>query len=275
LTPRVLVNGIAADRLPVSDRGLQYGDGLFETVAVRGSAPCLWRAHLERLFRGARRLGIRCPPDDLLLRECRRLTDHHPICVLKIILTRGSGGRGYHPPARPRPTRILMRYPWPDHPRVWYEEGVDVVFCRTPLGSNPTLAGIKHLNRLEQVLARAEIRDPRIAEGLMCDGEGRVIGGTMSNLFAVAGDRLLTPGLTTSGIAGTVRAEVLRLAGASGLEVVEADLTPAELAAADGMFLTNSLIGVWPVRRMGSYTLGLNGLPETLIRAVRELAHTP
>jgi 4-amino-4-deoxychorismate lyase len=275
LTPRVLVDGVAAGRLPATDRGLQYGDGLFETLAVRGSAPCLWSAHFERLSLGAQRLGLPCPPEELLLRECRRLTNASAPCVLKIILTRGSGGRGYRPPAHPRPTRILMRHPWPDHPPAWYEEGVDVVFCRMRLGSNPALARIKHLNRLEQVLARAEIGDPRIAEGIMCDGEGRVIGGTMSNLFAVAGDRLLTPRLDGCGIAGTVRAQVLRLAGAGGLEAEETDLTPGDLAAADGMFLTNSLIGVWPVRRMESSTFGLESLPERLIREVRELALTP
>jgi len=275
VVPRALINGSAADCLTVADRGLQYGDGLFETLAVRGGEPCLWHAHLERLSRGADRLGIPCPPWELLLQECRQLTGGESTGVLKIILTRGSGGRGYGPPETPQPTRILTLHPWPDYPTSWGEQGVEVIFCRTPLGENPVLAGLKHLNRLEQVLARSEWQERGIAEGLMQDGRGRIIGGTRSNLFLARAGRLLTPRLDTCGIAGTVRDLVLRIGGTFGIELLERDIMRADLAAADGLFLTNALIGVWPVRRLGAREIGLDNLPRELLTTVRRAAWTP
>lgn len=271
----MLINGVETDRIEATDRGLAFGDGLFETIAVRDGLPCLWRAHLERLRAGAERLRIPCPESALLRDECLRVAAGRPCAVLKVILTYGPGGRGYRRPEHSRPTRILNVHPWPEHPSDWPRTGVRVRLCDTPLGANPRLAGIKHLNRLEQVLARDEWDDPAVAEGLMCDGRGRVIAGTMSNLFAVRGGRLLTPTIDACGIAGTVRALTLRLAPAHGLAPETVDLTPADLAAADGLFLTNSLIGVWPVRRLGEVSFDPKRLPGSLIEAVRRAAHEP
>lgn len=271
---RTLVDGFETDNLPVTDRGLLYGDGLFETVAVRGG-PCLWREHFERLSRGCERLHIPCPPRELLLCECTQLTRSESAGALKIVLTRGSGGRGYRPPEPADPRRILTLHPWPDYPPDSSEQGVAITFCRTQLGENPILAGIKHLNRLEQVLARSEWSDPSVAEGLMQDGRGRVIGGTMSNLFLVGAGRLTTPRLESCGIAGTVRDLVLRMAGSFGIEAAESDIRRPDIAAADGLFLTNALIGVWPVQRLGARAFDLKSLPADLIEAVRKAAWTP
>ena len=272
---RALIDGIETDCLPVDDRGLQYGDGLFETIAVRDGGLCLWCAHFDRLCRGCDRLGISRPAPDLLLGECRHLIRGESASVLKIILTRGSTGRGYLAPASQQPFRILTLHSWPDYPTARESEGVDVTFCRTSLGESPMLAGLKHLNRLEQVLARSEWEDPSIAEGLMQDGKGRIIGGTMSNLFLVSGKRLLTPRLDTCGVAGTVRGLVLHIADAFGIEVLEQDIAGTELIAADGLFLTNALIGVWPVRHLGARAMSLESLPEELITAVRQAAGKP
>ena len=275
MSMRALINGVETDCVSVADRGLQYGDGLFETIAVRDGGLCLWRGHFDRLFDGARRFGIPCPSQGMLLDECQRSIDSCSSGVLKIVLTRGSGGRGYRPPADPHPTRIVSLHPWPDYPLDWADRGVAVILCRTLLGENALLAGHKHLNRLEQVLARSEWRDPQIAEGIMQDGRGRVIGGTMSNLFLVSNGRLYTPRLDTCGVSGTARALVLRLAGEHDLEVTQADVAQADLVAADGLFLTNALIGVWPVRRLAAKPMCLNHLPGKLIAAVRRAALTP
>jgi 4-amino-4-deoxychorismate lyase len=269
-----LVDGLPSETVSVADRGLLYGDGLFETVAVRGGRLCLWSAHLARLRLGARRLGIPCPPSDLLHEECLRVVDGTADCVVRLTLTRGNGGRGYRPPAAPVPTRLLSRHPWPEHPPTWAQEGVSVDLCHMTLGENPRLAGLKHLNRLEQVLARAEWGDPQRAEGLMRDGRGRVIAGTMSNLFLVAGRRLLTPRLDTCGIAGTVRGLALAMAPDFGLEAMEGDLSLADLEAADGLFLTNALIGIWPVSRLGDIRFDLGRLPRAFLAAVRTAAHS-
>lgn len=264
-----LIDGARGDTLPVADRGLHYGDGLFETISLRQGAPCLWSEHLARLRLGAERLAIPLPDAELLLRECRELANGVIAGVAKLILTRGSGGRGYRPPHHPRPSRIFLLYPQPARPALAFRTGVAVRWCETRLGENPPLAGIKHLNRLEQVLARAEwdadAGAEACAEGLMCDCRGRVIAGTMSNLFVYARGRLLTPRLDTCGVSGTARALVLRLAPPAGLPVVETDLYPVDLVAAEGLFLTNAVNGIWPIRRLGDQVFDVGRLPLALM----------
>jgi 4-amino-4-deoxychorismate lyase len=260
----VLIDGHPGECLPVTDRGLSYGDGLFETLALEDGGPCLWERHLERLAAGCRRLGIAAADPGLLRHEAVEAIAGRRDGVLKIILTRGSGGRGYRPDPAARPRRILQWFPAPGYPPSWSVEGVRARFCTTVLGRNPRLAGIKHLNRLEQVLARAEWSDPAIAEGLMLDSEGLVIEGTMSNLFLERDGRLLTPRLDRAGVAGVLRALVLEQARAQGIRCEQRDLTPQDLLTADALFLSNSLIGIWPVRRLGERRYGLGALTLAL-----------
>lgn len=267
----VLVNGLPVEHISVSDRGLLYGDGLFETLAVDAGLPLLWDAHLQRLLAGCTRLGLPAPDVDELADEAARLCAGQARAVLKIIITRGPSARGYAPPPVPTPTRILSRSPWPDYPAANARHGVAVTWCAMPLSRNPRLAGIKHLNRLEQVLARTECLPP-YAEGLMCDTDGQAIAGTMSNLFAVVGDTLVTPDLSQSGVAGVVRAQVLTVARAHGLNCREHRLTPAEVEAADELFLTNSIIGLWPVNRLGARIYPIGNVTQT-IQAALATAH--
>lgn len=166
--------------LPLNDRGLAYGDGVFETVLVRDGTPLLWDAHLARLTRGCERLGFPAPQRD----ELDPLPARAPagLSVLKLIVTRGSGGRGYMAPADPEPRLLVQHLPFAPAESRW-REGVRVRHCALRLGIQPRLAGLKHLNRLENVLARDEWSDPDIAEGLLCDSEGRIIEATCMNLF--------------------------------------------------------------------------------------------
>ncbi|MEY6431025.1 aminodeoxychorismate lyase [Thioalkalicoccus limnaeus] len=272
---RTWVDGVPDDRVSVFDRGLHYGDGLFETFRVQHGRPCLWRDHRRRLALGAQRLGLPDLDTDRLLAEVRALSADRPLAVVKLLVTRGDGGRGYRPSRDARPRRILSLYPWPDHPPAWSAQGVDVILCQTSVSEQPRLAGIKHLNRLEQVLARDEWDDPAIAEGLMADADGRLVGGTMSNLFLVLGDRLVTPSLDRAGVAGTVRAAVIREAPALGYVIVERGVELADLFAADGAFLTNALIGCWSIRRVGGRDLGQAPLLVALASSIRRLAATP
>ncbi|MEJ2644867.1 MAG: aminodeoxychorismate lyase [Gammaproteobacteria bacterium] len=247
---RCLINGAAAETVSVFDRGLQYGDGLFETLAVVAGRPLYWEPHLQRLMAGCRRLAIPQPDPEVLYREALELVGQHSRGVLKVVVTRGVGGRGYRPPERPAPTRILSIHPWPDHPETWRTVGVRLRLCSQRLGSDAGLAGIKHLNRLEQVLARAEWSDPEVPEGLMLDMDGRPIEGTMSNLFAVTDGLLRTPDLSTCGVAGIIRARIMELAEAMGIPCREAVLDMADVGRAQELFLTNSVIGVWPVNAL-------------------------
>lgn len=273
----VLIDGESVARLPVDDRGLSYGDGLFETLALVDGGPCLWQRHLDRLGAGCRQLGITAPDPGLLRQEAARVIAGRRSGVLKIILTRGSSRRGYRPDPAACPRRILQWLPAPAYPPSWIAEGVAVRFCTTTLGRNRRLAGAKHLNRLEQVLGRSEWDDPAIAEGLMLDSEGLVIEGTMSNLFAESQGRLLTPRLDQAGVAGVVRGLVMEWARASGIPCEARDLLPGDLLGVDALFLTNSLIGIWPVRRVqdrqfqpGELTLRLQAALLPSILAVPE-----
>lgn len=263
-----LVNGNPDSTLGVDDRGLLYGDGLFETLAVRHGRPCLWQRHLARLRHGAERLRIPMPDLRQLRHEAEQLVGPCQSGVLKIILTRGVSGRGYRPPDDARPTRIVTFADTPRYHADIMTRGAHLRICKTRLGSNPSLAGMKTLNRLEQVLARDEWSDPEIDEGLMCDSEGNLIEGTMSNLFLLRGGVLLTPDLSACGVAGVMRGVVLDLAPRLGLSPRIEKITLQDLASADALFVTNSLIGLWPVSVVDGLKFDCRALSESMIRMV-------
>jgi 4-amino-4-deoxychorismate lyase len=244
MTPEAcLVDGVAAVALPLDDRGLAYGDGLFETMRAVGGRIALWDFHLARLRLGCERLGIPMPSAALLAGECESLLEGSADTVLKLILTRGGGGRGYAPPHEPRPRRILMRLPAPPPPR---PDGLRLHACATRLPLDPALAGLKHLNRLHQVLARAEVGAAGADEGLCLDAAGRVACATAANVFALVDGELRTPAMDEAGVAGTCRAALLA-DPVFGPTVRVGALWPQELARASDVFLTNAVRGVMPV----------------------------
>jgi len=262
-----LVNGAPGESVSVHDRGFQYGDGLFETMALVNGAPLLWDRHMQRLFHGAARLGINAPPESLLRHEAEQLGRGAERAVLKIMLTRGVSGRGYAPDKQAQTTRTVSLSPWTDYPAEQHTHGVAAQFCRTMISRNQATAGIKHLNRIEQVLARAELeKDCR--EGLMCDEFGRVIEGTMTNLFIVSQDRLLTPKLSYSGVEGIMRGLVLERAAELSLETRVIDINKSDVLQADEVFLTNSLIGLWPVRRIETKEYPLGRMTQRVQEAI-------
>ncbi|HYQ72065.1 MAG TPA: aminodeoxychorismate lyase [Gammaproteobacteria bacterium] len=261
------VNGLAVDCIDAGDRGLLYGDGVFETMAVHDGRVSSWPRHMARLQAGCKRLGIPGVDTLQLAQEADVLLAGAGQCVLKLIVTRGSGGRGYRVPEEVLPRRILQLLPWPDFPSAAADAGVAVRLCKARLCHNPRLAGIKHLNRLDQVLARQEWDDPQIAEGLLLDVDGRLVEGTMSNLFLVRDQRLMTPDLCRCGVAGIMRSIVLEHAARLSLTVRVQPLDMADLLAAEEVFICNSLVGIWPVSsidgrpyRKGAVTIRLQQL---------------
>jgi len=265
-----LLNGETSDSLSLQDRGLQYGDGLFETIAVRNMQFEFWQRHMQRLLDGCQRLRIPLPDPEHLLAEARTLLDGRSDAVLKIIITRGQGGRGYRAPTESatKPSRILAVYDLPDYPAENQANGIIARYCETRLGTSPTLAGIKHLNRLEQVLARSEWQDETVFEGLMLAAHGRVTEGTMSNLFFVKEDTLCSPDLSNAGVAGIMREVILEIAYQQNVLVEIAHFSKADLKAADEIFICNSLIGAWPVRQLEIQQFSVGPVTKQIISAV-------
>lgn len=185
--------------------------------------------------------------------------------VIKILLTSGAGGRGYGRAAELQPNRIVMQHTWPEYPEHYWHEGITVKLCQTRLGCNPALAGIKHLNRLEQVLARNEWDNHDCAEGLMCDAQGNVIEGTMSNVFIVRDNTLYTPSLAACGVAGVMRGWVMAKANELEIKVHETTLSLDNILQADEVMMTNSLIGLWPVRNFESRNFQTGPIYQTLL----------
>ncbi|MBI4357476.1 MAG: aminodeoxychorismate lyase [Gammaproteobacteria bacterium] len=250
---RHLRNGTPRNSISLLDRGLHYGDGLFETILIHKNKCILWKEHLERLQDGCKRLALPSPGASILKKEAKRLIHTTQEGILKIILTRGESERGYAIPSHPKPTRILSLFPPPFYPKKNWQEGIHAMICRTQLSCTPDLAGIKHLNRLEQVLARSEWKDPNIAEGLMQSTENRVIEGTMSNVFLEKEGVFHTPSLQECGVAGVMRRFLLNFFEKAGWPYEVRPIIPAEVFEANSLFFCNSLFGIWPVLQLDHY----------------------
>lgn len=252
------VNGLASDHVASVDRGLQYGDGLFETITCIDGRPCWLEWHLRRLRRGCERLGIGFHDFDALGTEIAAGAEGSSRCILKLILTRGSAlRRGYRPAGDETPTRILSRHAWPDDSAQSAGSIADfpVAVSGVRLGINPRLAGLKHLNRLEQVLAQQELRGTAREEVLMLSSAGHVIGGSMSNLFLADEAGLSTPSLEECGVAGVVRELVCAAAARHGRPVRIRRIEAAELSLAREAFVTNVRWGVRSINEIAGRAL--------------------
>lgn len=266
----VLIEGVAAEDDCLKERAFQFGDGLFETIAIIDGRPCLWDAHMQRMAEGCRRLQLPLPDPELLADEGRQLCRGRRRAVLKIYWTAGLGTRGYGRPDPVRPRRMLQRFDWPS---ILAYEGWPLHPCTHRISENPSLAGIKHLNRLDQVVARAGF-DGAAGEGLLLGQDGRVVCGTMSNIFLQQGDDLLTPAVDGAGIAGVVRDLAIRTGRDSAFDEVRVQrISPEQLHEADAVYLSNSLIGVVRVTRYGDthYSAGIGEHP--VMSETRRLCH--
>lgn len=248
----------------VNDRALHYGDGLFETIAIRSGELRFWPLHMQRLQSGCERLGITAPDTDSL----RALVDNAlnateidtEYALAKLIVSGGVGPRGYRRAPSTAVEAIVGVYSAEQLPKRTYQDGVRVIQCDTRLGDQPKLAGLKTLNRLEQVLARNEWDDPEIFEGLMCDSSGRVICGTMSNVFAIYDNSINTPKLSLNGVAGVMRRHIMDTLRRADIPVHEEPLPQQIVLAADAVFLSNSQFAVIPVSHYGEHQFAGNDL---------------
>lgn len=264
-----LVNGHPAESVDALDRGLAYGDGVFRTLRTEAGQPLWWRDQYAKLAADCAALMLACPDEALLRAEVCRVAAAGE-GVAKIMITRGAGARGYALPVGQACTRIVLSAPLPAHARPDAPADIAARWCTLRLARQPRLAGIKHLNRLENVLARAEWDDPAVFEGLLCDDSGAVIGGVMSNLLIAKAGELFTPDLGQCGVAGVARTRLLRAMERRGIPLHIGRLLPDAILAADEVMLCNSVIGVRRVGRLDDVTWTPAGWTTTLNDALYE-----
>ncbi|MBC6445069.1 MAG: aminodeoxychorismate lyase [Alphaproteobacteria bacterium GM202ARS2] len=268
IRPLCLVDGAVATSIDSRDRGLAFGDGLFETLKVTDNNVQLFTAHWQRFAEGCRRLRLPPPQQDEFKRDIKKLVTDGTY-VIKWLYTRGSGGRGYNAPSEPMARRIVMRAGFDS---VGYakkaQEGISVRYSDMRLSRQPCLSGIKHLNRLENVLARMEWQDDTISESLMFDEDDTLIEGVFSNVFVYVHGCWWTPELERCGIAGVMRAVVLDTLHQQGIEARVGVIGRAMLEGAESLFMTNSLMPIWPVHRCQGRTLTIRQDVRRLQQAV-------
>ncbi|MCG8370541.1 MAG: aminodeoxychorismate lyase [Proteobacteria bacterium] len=251
-------NGAPVTSVAIENRGFQYGDGLFETIAIRGGEPRLWGHHLERLAEGCRRLRLERPDAGSLRLQLdgalQASTVESLYCTAKIIVSGGVTQRGYGRARRTPAHTLIGVFPAVPPAGSAYRDGVGTIRCRTALATGSALAGVKTLNRIEQVLARSECLEADAFEGLTFDADARLICGTMSNVFLVDGKTIRTPSLSRCGVAGVMRRHLMDVLRDTPAAVVECDLGERDLERAGEVFLTNSQFGVLPVSRCDERT---------------------
>ena len=241
----IVVNGVNGGAIDPLDRGISYGDGVFRTFPLYAGRIPHWHRHYTKLASDSAKLQLACPPRNLLENDLQEIAKAYTEGVIRITLTRGAGVRGYAIPEKTSVTRIVSL-----SPKRSFIEGADGVrarWCRLRLAVQPLLAGVKHLNRLENVLARSEWSDTAIAEGLLLDVSGHVIAGTMTNLFILHRGDLITPQLDACGVAGVTRDLVIERATQARMNITVTTIMPETLLDADAVFLVNSVIGMWQI----------------------------
>ncbi|WP_300175275.1 aminodeoxychorismate lyase [uncultured Aliivibrio sp.] len=242
------VNGVESETLPINDRSSQYGDGFFTTMKVDNGKIQLWSLHLERLISSAYCLGIRAPNWQHLENQVYAIAKKVVHGGIKILVSRGTGGRGYSPEGCENTQVIVSDFDYPAHYEQWQEKGIELGVSTIKLGlSSPALAGMKHLNRLEQILIKKDISKTSYFDAVVLDLNNKVIETSIGNIFWIKGGRIFTPKLSFSGVEGVMKKHILQLAKEFQLELEEVSVELSELENADEVFITNALFEVVPV----------------------------
>jgi len=245
----MLINGLESNTINATDRGLAYGDGFFSTIKVEFGQVKNWPLHLTRLKQSANRLFF--PKIDWIqlqqeIFSSAKTVAEHPHYVLKVMLTRGSGGRGYSAEGCEQVQRIINLSTFPEAYLQWQQSGIAIVQCKSQLGRNKQLAGLKSLARIEQVMIKQELTTLNAVEGLVCDEFGHVIEACSANLFICLDRQWLTPKLDFCGVAGVMRAQILEH---DLIDVIEKEISLDEVNQASCLFLSNALMGIVPIKQ--------------------------
>lgn len=266
MTPIVLINGAKQSKISIFNRSIQFGDGLFETCVVENKKILFWVNHLARLNRGCEQLKISKVDESVWLSDVKKALSlyRYDRCVVKLILSRGESLRGYGFQDDIKPVRAVIVS---ELQKVTLNNSFSLEYCHSGYDSNPKLAGIKHCNRLEQVLARAGLKSD---EGIMLDENHNVISVTQGNIYAIRGNTLITPKLDKCGVEGTRRAVILDLAKPLGIKVKVDTLSVKELGQADEVFISNSIIGIQSISQIGDISFGESPITKKIKDAFTE-----
>ena len=270
MLPLFFSKGQFIDSLPLTDRSIHYGDGVFETIAISDNKPELLSAHLDRLEQACQCLKIPYAGHQAIVSEIKSLLCLQPQqrAVLKILISRGSGGRGYNLPDIVKPSCLLGLYTFPNDIDCFAQKGINVFLCKTRLAYNSSIAGIKHLNRLEQVLATTEFDSSIYQEGFMFDGNDNLIEGTKSNIFIMRQGVLQTPALSGCGVEGIMKKLILGIAQDSGIKTIENTIKLEMLNEADEVFVCNSIIRLWPVTMINQRSYRIGAITQELAKVI-------
>ena len=267
--PDWVQNGQPVDSISISDRGFQYGDGIFETIAIRRGKPRLWNYHVDRLTRSCELLKLPVPSERELMKgveDALAVSGVSPAyAIVKIIITAGTTERGYGRKEIAAPTVLYGGFISKPPPTDAYENGVRTIICETQLARDSVFAGLKTLNRLEQVRARSEVVSDGAYEGLTMDADGNIICGTMSNVFFVQKNKITTPPLDRCGVEGVMRRHVIETLNQQGIDVELRETGRSDLTDADGLFLTNSQFGLMPVAECNEHRWSIGSITRELM----------
>lgn len=248
------VDGQEISAISIDDRGLAYGDGCFTTALVTHGEVMMRTQHINRLVQQSQQLGL--PKFDLALltETLDKISAGIELAIVKVMITCGSGGRGYSRLGAEQAKVIVSLHDYPKFYPQWQQHGIDVGVSEQKLGINPMLAGLKHLNRLEQVLLRAEL-DKRLEDDLVVsDLNGHVIECCSANVFWLKAGIWYTPLLTTSGVAGLMREKILL----NNTDIQQGNFPLSSLDNIDAMFISNAILGIVPARIFNGQQLNIS-----------------
>lgn len=270
-------DGKIVDSEIAMDRSLLYGDGVFTTISVEQGQPLFLTQHLQRLAADCHRIKLVNISIESIQSSLMTAIQDVNKAIVRITISRSSGTRGYLC-QHPQPVYWITVSEWPDHIEKFRLQGIQIRLCEQRLSQNSSLAGIKHCNRLEQVLARNEWSNEDIQEGIMLDTSDWVIEGTMSNIFIIKEQQLTTPDLTFAGVEGIMRALIIDIAETQQIPVTTDRISITQLMEADAVFVCNSVIGIWPVTALGEHFFKqhplTNKLQDELIKRTRYETNT-
>ncbi len=249
----ILHNGVLTQSVSVLDRSFQYGDGCFTTMYTENGCVQFWERHVKRMHDGLERLKIAQPDWQQVEHWVDQCTLQQGRGGVKLHITRGEGGRGYSSQGFSSPNVTVSQFVYPSAYDALLEHGMELTVCETQLGWSPLLAGLKHNNRLEQVLIKSEIEDKGHLDGIVCDLAGNVIETSFANLFWRKGNAWFTPDLSRCGVAGVIRQLVIENLNFNQFSLTIADFQLDHLLSADEIFITNAILGIAPITKINEH----------------------